>query len=230
MFLKNESWVSGLRDDVFAFECEFDASRYDDSLYSALSVPFPSGLSRAVTKRRAEFLAGRYCAGRALLSLGAAVTEIGFDDKRCPLWPAGMHGSITHCDDRALAAVTSTPGTLGIDLEPIAQDHVARSLVPFIFHDRDYELMRSTGEFELVFTSVYSAKESFFKATYPIVRKHFGFECAAVTALDFESGTFDIQLVKDIGGNVPSGLTASGKIRSSGNHVATFIFIGRMDS
>lgn len=49
---------------VSAYRCAFDRAGYDDGLFARHGIAFHPTLERAVVKRKAEFLAGRYAAGR----------------------------------------------------------------------------------------------------------------------------------------------------------------------
>jgi 4'-phosphopantetheinyl transferase EntD len=57
--------------------CHFTLAAYRDDLFTELAVFFPPSLTRAVPKRRAEFLAGRYLASMALTSLGQPPFTVG---------------------------------------------------------------------------------------------------------------------------------------------------------
>lgn len=99
---------------------------YGDELdHAPLHPQEVQAVARAVPKRRGEYAAGRACARAALTALGAAPggepVAIGRDAERgAPVWPAGVVGSITHCDGYRAAAVARTADvlTLGIDAEP----------------------------------------------------------------------------------------------------------------
>src|SRR5450432_1156051 len=75
-------------------------------------------VSRAVDKRQAEFVAGRWCAHRALEEIGRPAEIIGIGPQGAPLWPAGATGSITHDSGLcvAVAARLANVNALGIDL------------------------------------------------------------------------------------------------------------------
>jgi 4'-phosphopantetheinyl transferase EntD len=77
-------------------------------------------VARAVVARRREFATGRACARRALARLGRPPQAIASGPHGEPCWPAGIVGSITHCDGYRAAALASSRGfaTIGIDAEP----------------------------------------------------------------------------------------------------------------
>lgn len=73
----------------------------------------------AVEKRRREFMTARRCAHEALQRLGITPAPIGSGEDHAPIWPAGLVGSITHCDGYRAAAVArrSEIASIGIDAE-----------------------------------------------------------------------------------------------------------------
>jgi 4'-phosphopantetheinyl transferase EntD len=147
-------------------------------------------IARAVEKRRREFTDARACARRALGRLGIPPLPIPTGDKGAPQWPAGIVGAITHCTGYRAAAVarTTVMHTIGIDAEPHGPlpdgvlEHIARpeeltqlprlhAATPDICWDR----------------LLFSAKESIYKAWFPLAQRWLGFEDAVVT-LDHHGG------------------------------------------
>ncbi|WP_043512731.1 4'-phosphopantetheinyl transferase [Actinoplanes sp. SE50/110] len=148
-------------------------------------------VATAVPNRRREVVTARRCAREALLALGHAPAAIPRGPHREPLWPAGVVGSITHCTGFRGAAVAHT-GELtgvGIDAEPHAAlpprvlgavtDPVERAML-----DRLATTHPETCWDRLLF----SAKESIYKAWFPLTGRWLGFEDAR---LDIDpDGTF----------------------------------------
>jgi 4'-phosphopantetheinyl transferase EntD len=154
-------------------------------------------IANAVDKRRREFTTARACARIALEKLDFPASAIPVGARGEPLWPTGALGSITHCDGYRASAVARTSQilTLGIDAEPnaalpdgllgdIAKPeelphlHALRSEYPNVHWDR----------------LLFSAKESVYKAWFPLARRWLGFE-DAVLSLDPEAGTFSAELL-----------------------------------
>lgn len=81
-----------------------------------------AAISRAAAARRREFVTGRACARRALGELGVEPVGIPPGPGGAPAWPAGVVGSLTHCEGLRAAAVAraSQWRSLGIDAEPRA--------------------------------------------------------------------------------------------------------------
>lgn len=154
-------------------------------------------VGRAVEKRRTEFATGRACARRALAGLGVAPTPIRSGERGEPLWPEGVVGSITHCDGYRACAVARTEEllTIGIDAEPHAP--LPQGLVGDIA--RPEELPR-LGELSRAEPGIhwdrllFSAKESVYKAWFPLAEAWLGFEDATLT-IDPDGGTFSARLL-----------------------------------
>lgn len=157
-----------------------------DAIISELGALEPEGLpGRAVAKRRAEFLAGRWAARHALASLGVDAAP-GRNEDGSPRWPAPIVGSITHGAERALCAVARARDVrgLGIDVErlmsPAAKDELRARICS---HDERAVLAQGlfAPEHHLV-TLAFSAKESLYKCLYPLVGHFMDFSAARVVA------------------------------------------------
>lgn len=133
-----------------------------DSPLGPLAMDLPDDLRAAVPKRRSEFLAGRACAALALRQAGLAedVPRMG----RAPVWPTGVAGSITHSRDRAIAAISTRYGAVGLDCEALVPPDRALQLAAAIFSETEARLCPGALPFATFFTLVFSAKEAVYKA------------------------------------------------------------------
>jgi 4'-phosphopantetheinyl transferase EntD len=154
-------------------------------------------LARAVEKRRREFTTARVCARRAMAILGLPPAPVLPGPHGEPLWPAGVVGSMTHCAGYRGAALARAAEviTIGIDTEPhdVLPDGVLRHIATPDEETWVPELMRTHPEVcwdRLLF----SAKESVYKAWFPLAQRWLGFEDATVT-VDPIAGTFQAQLL-----------------------------------
>jgi 4'-phosphopantetheinyl transferase EntD len=164
--------------------------------------PFPGEedlIANAVEDRRREFITARRCARAALRAFGLPDTPIRPGTSREPRWPTGMTGSITHCTGYRAAAVARTADVdlLGIDAEPNdpLPDGVAESItVPGELEmlDRLNRTYPGTHWGRLLF----SAKESVYKAWFPVTRRWLDFEEARLT-IDPAAATFTATLLTD---------------------------------
>ncbi|MEV0387447.1 4'-phosphopantetheinyl transferase superfamily protein [Nonomuraea sp. NPDC050643] len=138
----------------------------------------------AVAKRRREFTTVRACARRALDRLGHPPVPIVPGERGAPRWPAGVVGSMTHCEGYRGAAVarTSVMRTLGIDAEPHAPlpDGVLE-VVSLPAERRHLEILAAVSPEVHWDRLLFSAKESVYKAWFPLTRRRLGFEDALIT-------------------------------------------------
>ena len=146
--------------------------------------------------RRASFLSGRYCAMQAQRLLGlhpAPVTQ----ERRMPVWGAGLCGSISHCEDVAVACVSREVKSLGIDIE--VRGRVKNKIRAHILTKRERALAETGGD--CFAECVFSAKEAGFKATYPLARQSIGFHDAEIHVSDIGTrrGTFCFEYVGNHG-------------------------------
>jgi enterobactin synthetase component D / holo-[acyl-carrier protein] synthase len=154
-------------------------------------------VGRAVEKRREEFATGRACARAALARLGHAPAPILSGKRGEPLWPSGVVGSITHCDGYRGAAVapSSELRSIGIDAEPHAP--LPQGLLGDIALEEELphlvELSRLDPSMHWD-RLLFSAKESVYKAWFPLARRWLGFEDARLR-LDPSSGKFEARLL-----------------------------------
>jgi 4'-phosphopantetheinyl transferase EntD len=170
---------------------------FDDDSNAALFPVEEAVVGRAVEKRRAEFTTGRACARAALARLGLPPSPIPSGERGEPQWPAGVVGSITHCDGyRACTLARTTQiATLGIDAEVNAplpdgvQAEIARpEELPRL---RELERDMPTVHWDRL---LFSAKESVYKAWFPLAKRWLGFEDAIIT-FDPSGGAFHARLL-----------------------------------
>lgn len=177
------------------------SERFDDYREVTLFPQEEALIARAVARRRREFTTARGCARDALAALGIAPMPILRGERGMPTWPAGVVGSITHCTAyrSAVVARSSDLASIGIDAEPDAPlpDGV---LVQIAVADDQpgLESLRDTAV--AADRLLFSAKESIYKAWYPLARRWLGFEDVAVTLRP--DGTFTARVLVDgeIGG------------------------------
>lgn len=140
-------------------------------------------VARAVEKRRREFSAVRGCARRAMMTLGVPPAPVLPGERGAPRWPRGVLGSMTHCDGyRAAALVRAADlASLGIDAEPHGPlpDGVLSSVALPVEHRRLTLLgaLRPAVHWDRL---LYSAKESVYKAWFPLTGRWLGFEEADI--------------------------------------------------
>jgi 4'-phosphopantetheinyl transferase EntD len=143
-----------------------------------------AAVARAVDKRRREFTTVRACARQAMARLGVDPAPIVPGPHGAPSWPAGVIGSMTHCQGYRASALALRRDviTIGVDAEPDAPlpegvlasiglpDEIAAVTAlaashPGVAWDR----------------LLFSAKESVYKAWFPLTGTWLDFSEAEIT-------------------------------------------------
>jgi 4'-phosphopantetheinyl transferase EntD len=186
-----------------AHACESFTDIFDEALFPEEEAV----IAKAVDKRRREFRTVRACARRALAELGVRRPPLVPGHRGAPSWPAGVRGSMTHCSGyrAAIVAPDSALASVGVDAEPNAP------LPDGVLETISLEAERAqveTLERDLPAVSwgrlLFSAKESVYKAWYPLTGRWLGFEEASVT-FDHAAGRFEARILADpprVGGTV----------------------------
>ncbi|WND33791.1 4'-phosphopantetheinyl transferase superfamily protein [Streptomyces sp. BB1-1-1] len=128
-------------------------------------------VARAVAKRRREFTLVRSCARRAMEKLGVPAQPVPTGERGAPRWPAGLVGSMTHCDGYCAAALVRATdlASLGIDAEP--DGPLPDGVLPTVSLPAEAERLRRLAEERPGVhwdRLLFSAKESVYKAWFPL--------------------------------------------------------------
>jgi 4'-phosphopantetheinyl transferase EntD len=154
-------------------------------------------VARAVERRRQEYATGRHCARQALAALGFPPVPVLTGSKREPVWPSGVVGSITHCAGYRAAAVARTHEvtSLGIDAEP--HEPLPNGVLRMVALPAERERLGRLdhdGAGQCWDRVLFSAKESVYKAWFPIARRWLGFTDADIV-IDPASAGFTATLL-----------------------------------
>lgn len=147
-------------------------------------------------KRLSHFCTGRFASKEALKKLGIKNTEVLAGTDGEPIWPVGVLGSISHCNDLVGALVTndSKIRSVGLDLEP------TRKIKPEIWNkyltrnEIDFLNQVKNSELDYYSTLYFSLKECFYKAQYPITGNKIWFTDVEISNLN---GSFQVTVLKD---------------------------------
>jgi enterobactin synthetase component D len=180
----------------------FSKAHYHDALFKQNNLDIPAVIQGALTKRKAEFLAGRLVAQAACASylFTSAVPPIAIGLLRAPKWPSGVNGSITHCylpsgTGVAMACCCSDRELLGIDAELIFSLQQAEDLAEQFTDQAERSVILSAQDhliYPVALTAVFSAKESFFKAVAPVLGFYFDFDAVKLIEITSQKLTFKI--------------------------------------
>ena len=211
------------------------AVREYDHVIAELSSFSVSGMpERAVPKRRAEFLAGRFAARQALALLGVDGVP-GRNQDGSPRWPEQVVGSITHGAARALCAVAQASEVrgIGIDAERLMGEGAKDELLARICDVEERALLRrslASPEQHLV-TFAFSAKESLYKCLFPQIGRFMDFNAARVVgALATQSGLgvvgeLTLELSVDWSEEFRRGRQVRASFLASGSHVESAVVL-----
>lgn len=172
----------------------------DDSRESVNSM-LPQRLQKAAPGRIEEYLGGRYCAFMAAKAIGITLSELEMSKTRAPIWPDDLVGSISHTKDFVISAVSSSNELLsiGIDAEKIISCQRRESVQKLILRGEDKELLAKFDPKlrEVLFTLIFSAKESLYKLLFPFCQCYFDFQEAFLTNIDLDTNSFIIKLISE---------------------------------
>ncbi|MFD4985319.1 4'-phosphopantetheinyl transferase [Streptomyces sp. NPDC058374] len=165
-------------------------------------------VARAVEKRRAEFTTVRHCARRAMAELGLPPAPLVPGERGAPRWPSGVVGSMTHCAGYRAAVVgrASEFRSVGVDAEP--HDALPEGVLDTVALPTERErlaaLRRERPEVHWD-RLLFSAKESVYKAWFPLTGRWLGFEEADLVfgPGPGSAGTFEARLL--VPGHTTSG-------------------------
>ena len=188
------------------FYVNYQLAAFQMELFAQHNIQASSRILSSVKKRQAEYLAGRLCARSALEAIGIFDFSLLSAADRAPIWPSNVTGSITHSGSHAAAWVCSTEHCLGlgVDIEKVI-DSQRYDLTEQICSAEEIAYLHTQTEslgFDSLVTLVFSAKESLFKALYPLVKQFFYFDAAHITSIDISRQLIELRVVNDIGGGV----------------------------
>jgi enterobactin synthetase component D / holo-[acyl-carrier protein] synthase len=201
---------------------------HDGRLDLPLHVLEAASIMGASDKRRDEYTAGRSCARRALSALNITDFPLLSGPKREPIWPAGIAGSITHCTGYCAAAVarTSMVKSLGIDAE--LDKPLGRDIERMVCTSGELEWCRTTSITSAVNwpVIVFSAKESIYKACFPIVKEYIDFQDAEL-AIDPAAGIFHATFLnRQVDTRIGHAGSLDGRFAVGNGYIFTAIWFG----
>ncbi len=167
-------------------------------------------IAQAVDKRRREFATARACARAALAELGLPPAPIVPGVRGAPQWPAGVVGSITHCAGYRASAVARDRDvvTVGLDAEP--HDDLPPGVLAVVASSGEQARLAALAAVQPQVCwdrLLFSAKESVYKAWFPLTLRWLNFEDACVD-FDRAAQTFTARLLVD--GPVVNGAALTG--------------------
>ncbi|MGC4946612.1 4'-phosphopantetheinyl transferase family protein [Streptomyces sp. DT224] len=180
------------------------AEAFDDQLLGQLgpsAVLFPEEaavVAMAVPQRQQQFATVRALARRALAQLGLPPVPLLPNRRGAPQWPDGVVGSMTHCDGYRAAVVARAVETLAIGIDAEPHGPLPEGILDAISLPLERWWIRELTERDPGVCwdrLLFSAKESVFKAWYPLTGLELGFEEAEVS-FEPDQGMFSARLLR----------------------------------
>ncbi|GAB2650910.1 4'-phosphopantetheinyl transferase Npt [Prescottella soli] len=174
-------------------------------------------IARAVEKRRREFIGARHCARVAMADLGVEPGPILRGDKGSPVWPRGVVGSLTHCDGyrAAVLGYAMQVRSVGIDAEP--NGPLPNGVLDAVSLPEEREWLATVEPAAVHWDRLlFCAKETTYKAWFPLTGRWLGFEDAHIT---FADGT---ETADGMTGTFHSRLLVPGDTTDGGAPLASF--------
>lgn len=165
----------------------------------------------AVAKRRVEFATGRALAHELCDALGVEPAPLLVDERRAPIWPAGVHGSISHTYPKAgpqpagaglcAVAVSTSRTQFGLDVEATAP--LDRKLWPSVLTISERARLEGLGKRGALLSKVhFSGKEAVYKAIAARVGRVVGFDEVEL-GVSLARGTFEVTAMLKDGARLP---------------------------
>lgn len=206
-------------------------------------------VAAACAARRREFRAGRLLARSLLEELGIHGFPILMGDKREPLWPAMICGSITHLSDICLVAVAEKTKVFGLGLDVARFMEVTPGIWPTFLTEGELQWVRSLPPMvaRRYAAMIFSAKETLFKCLFPVARVWIDFKDVRISTLAgyrqfrrsrftrvleedellHTDSPFEAEFLVEKGDVIPRGFKISGVYQFTGAYVVTAMTLSR---
>jgi 4'-phosphopantetheinyl transferase EntD len=145
-----------------------------------------SYVATSVPKRIREFSAGRACARAALRQLHIEDFPILAGAHREPIWPAAFAGSITHTKEYAGAIVVSKDDGRSVGIDAAREGSVGEDLWREICSPLELKWLHglTTDTARTAASIIFSAKEAFYKAQFPLTGEWLDFHDVQISIDD----------------------------------------------
>lgn len=197
--------------------------RFSTAWFARHHIDCPPHIVRSVPKRQAEYFAGRLCARDAITALRVHPGHIGTGALLAPSWPAGLTGSISHTQSLAVAIVLPSGACrgIGIDLERVPDSQGINALRAIALNAPECRLIASFSmpAQDVLATAMFSAKESFFKATAATVGHYFDF--SAIECVDIGTDTLTCVVRESLSAELTPGMLFRFDFALRGDYVLT---------
>jgi 4'-phosphopantetheinyl transferase EntD len=181
--------------------------------------------ARMGAERRREFALGRACAHLALARLGVEDAPVLRARGRAPRWPDGVIGSLTHTDAFCAVVVARSGALLALGLDAESGHITPRAARRVLSDDERARLDALPASADVHYeTLAFSAKESVYKALFPLSGQKLGFADASI-AVDPAARRFHVALQGERRSALPPGALLEGRYAWEGDTVVTSLVV-----
>jgi 4'-phosphopantetheinyl transferase EntD len=194
--------------------------------------PEEAELARTMgTARRREFAAGRGCARRAIAELGVPGGPVLRGLRRAPSFPDGVVGAITHTNGFCAAAVARSESFAGVGLDAERDEAISERAAARICAPGELAALRAlSGRTPESWAAiVFSAKETLYKAYFPLTGFFIGFRDALVALFpeSDDAGRFEARLLRRDAPDAAGQRRFAGRYACDGARVITGLAVAR---
>jgi 4'-phosphopantetheinyl transferase EntD len=180
-------------------------------------------VGKASNVRRQEFTQGRHCAHQAIIALGFPASPIGRGAVGEPIWPVEIIGSITHCRAYRAAAVAKRDDFYSIGIDAEIHENLPAEILAEITQREELAFITASSDVKTSWGCVlFSAKESVYKALFPLTNKWLGFDEVTVT-FDRDHSQFSARISPAVEVNGHPLESLSGRYKIANGLVVTFV-------
>lgn len=200
----------------------FDPQKYHDALCDQWGIPLPARLQRAVSKRRAEYLASRFLVRSVMAQIGIPDFILTNAADRSPCWPAGIQASLSHSAGVVVLAVSQQRSSVGVDVEQQMSETTAHEIADLLMNQQEQQLLRSLPvTFSAAATLLFSLKESVYKALWPQLHQPMDFHHAALESVNLAQQHATLRLTQHFSDAFPAGTLLQATFLWRDNQVIT---------
>lgn len=163
-------------------------------------LPIPAAdraqVDRSVPLRRAEFIAGRWCAHQALQAISMPAAALPTGHLGAPSWPAGAVGSITHDAGYCVAVAGPAIGVAGIGIDWCDDTRLASlaELAEQIVADAERGAFAQASSAARHLQRLFCAKEAVVKASSASVGQFLDLRHIVIDVVQGDSGGFSAHI------------------------------------
>jgi phosphopantetheine--protein transferase-like protein len=156
-------------------------------------------VSKAIDKRRYEFSTGRLCARKVLQQIGIDNFTLTQGKKGEAIWPEQITGTISHSNNWAAAAVSTTNDIMGIGFDIETVNRISSGIHKIIITEKEKELLdkKDKQDAQIYAALIFSAKEAIYKALSKLYNKTLRFKDVSIIPKN-DSPEFEIELNNEL--------------------------------